>query len=161
MRAHCSLCVGGNWDYGIGGKEFSEDAYFWNQLGPERMEWLNTLPRESEITLSGIRFRLFHGRPVTPLLRCQDDSALLEEAFHTPEGGTFGGVIFADSHRPFVRTLNAGYIMNTGSIGNSLGVVRAHALVLEGERDSTVPGTLRTTVLSVPPDRICRTATRI
>ena len=72
VRSHCTLCVGGNWDYGIGGKEFPEDGYFWNQLGEERMHWLNTLPREQEVLLSGIRFRLFHGRPVTPLMQVQD-----------------------------------------------------------------------------------------
>ena len=33
VRARCTLCLGGNWDYGIGGKEFPEDGYFWNQLG--------------------------------------------------------------------------------------------------------------------------------
>jgi len=76
---------------------------------------------------------------------------VLESTFHTPKGD-YGGVIFADSHRPFVRTLNAGYIMNTGSVGNSLGVVRAHALVLEGKRDSTDLAPLRMTVLSVPYD---------
>ena len=48
VRANCKVCIGGNWDYGIGGKEFAEDGYFWAQLGPERMEWLRTLPSETE-----------------------------------------------------------------------------------------------------------------
>lgn len=151
VRSHCTLCVGGNWDYGIGGKEFPEDGYFWNQLGEERMNWLNSLPREQEVLLSGIRFRLFHGRPVTPLMQVQDDKEKLGQAFHT-EKGDFGGVIFADSHRPFFRSLHDGYIVNTGSVGNSMGVNRAHALLVEGEKDSATPTTLLFTILAVPYD---------
>ena len=67
VRAHCDHFVGGNWDYGIGGKQFPADDYYWQQLGPERMAWLNSLPSEAEATVSGVRFRLFHGRPVTVL----------------------------------------------------------------------------------------------
>ena len=71
VRANCKVCIGGNWDYGIGGKEFAEDGYFWDQLGPERMEWLRTLPSETDAWISGTHFRLFHGRPVTPLISAQ------------------------------------------------------------------------------------------
>lgn len=151
VRSHCSLCVGGNWDYGIGGKEYAADQYFWDQLGPERMEWLNTLPLEKEVLVSGVRFRLFHGRPVTELMQAQDDKEKLGAAFTGP-GGVYGGVIFADSHRPFIRTLREGYIVNTGSVGNSIGVPKAHALILEGEKNSLDPAPLMMTILSVPYD---------
>ena len=79
VMKHCSLCVGGNWDYGIGGKEFPEDGYFWNQLGPERMEWLRTLPPERDVWISGVHFRLFHGRPVTPLISAQTDKEVFTQ----------------------------------------------------------------------------------
>lgn len=143
-RENCDRFIGGNWDYGIGGKEFPEDSYYWDQLGPERMRWLNSLPPEDELTLDGIRFRLFHGRPVTPLLKADDPRGALEATLVT-EKGVFGGAVFADSHRPFVRTLNTGYICNTGSVGNSMGVPRAHCLILED-------APLRMTVLAVPYD---------
>ena len=151
VRAHCTRFVGGNWDYGVGGKEYAEDQYFWDQLGEERLAWLNGLPREDEFTISGIRFRMFHGRPVTPLLFVQDDKERLEPTFRT-ERGVFGGVVFADSHRPFMRTLNTGYILNCGSVGNSLGVPMAHALILEGEMDCPTPAPLAMSILSVPYD---------
>lgn len=151
VRAHCTRFVGGNWDYGVGGKEYAEDQYFWDQLGEERLAWLNGLPREDEFTISGIRFRMFHGRPVTPLLFVQDDKERLETTFRT-ERGVFGGVVFADSHRPFMRTLNTGYILNCGSVGNSLGVPMAHGLILEGEMDCPTPAPLAMSILSVPYD---------
>ena len=150
VRSHCTRFVGGNWDYGIGGKEFAEDGYFWERLGEERLAWLNGLPREFEATISGVRFRLFHGRPVTPLMSAQTDKDVLGAAFHG-EGGDYTGIIFADSHRPFVRSLQDGYIINTGSVGNSLGVNRAHALLVEGEKGDT-PSPLMFTILSVPYD---------
>lgn len=151
VRINCTRCIGGNWDYGIGGRQFPEDGYFWNQLGEERMAWLNGLPQEMEATISGIRFRLFHGRPLTPLMRAQDDKEVLGSVFRA-NGKTYGGVIFADCHRPFMRTLAEGYILNTGSIGVSMGVAKAHALILEGEMDSDVPAPLSMNILSVPYD---------
>ena len=149
VRAHCTRFVGGNWDYGIGGREYPADSYYWNQLGEERMRWLRTLPREAELTLCGRRFRVFHGRPVTELLTAGMEGAKLAEPFRA-NGQTWGGVIFADSHRPFVRALDTGYIANTGSVGNSLGVPRAHALMLEGDESPDTP--LMMTVVSVPYD---------
>lgn len=151
VRANCSVCIGGNWDYGIGGKEFPADDYFWNQLGEERMEWLRTLPMEADCWISGVHFRLFHGRPVTPIMYAQSDKELFAQAFHA-DGVTYSGIIFADSHRPFVRTLNDGYALNTGSIGNSMGVSRAHAVLIDGQMDAQTPAPLSMSVLSVPYD---------
>ena len=149
VRAHCARFIGGNWDYGVGEKRFPGDVYYWDQLGPERLKWLCGLPREMEATISGVRFRLFHGRPVTELMHVQNDKALLSEPF-TVSGKTYGGVIFADSHRPFLRTLDVGYIVNTGSVGNNMGVPKAHALIVEGELGSETPAPLQMTILSVP-----------
>ena len=151
VRANCKVCIGGNWDYGIGGKEFAEDGYFWAQLGPERMEWLRTLPRETDCWISGTHFRLFHGRPVTPLISVQEDKAVFAEAFRA-NGETYTGIIFADSHRPFVRTLNDGYALNTGSVGNSMGVPKAHDLIIDGELGSQADAPMTMTILSVPYD---------
>ncbi len=151
VRANCTRFVGGNWDYGIGGKHFAADDYFWNQLGEERMEWLNTLPMEMDEWISGTHFRLFHGRPVTEFMNVQTAGDVLTASF-SANGQRYGGVIFADSHRPFLRTLEAGYIANTGSVGNSTGVPKAHALLVEGEFGQKTQGMLLMSVLSVPYD---------
>ena len=58
-------------------------------------------------------------------------------------------MICADSHRPFIRPLQGGYALNTGSVGDNLSLPRAHALLLEGEKQG---GPLGITILSVPYD---------
>lgn len=150
VMENCSRCIGGNWDYGIGGKHYPADQYYWDQLGPERMKWLRELPDEMNFWFSGIHFRMFHGRPVHELMKVTTEREVLEATFRY--NGCYTGVIFADSHRPFVRTLTTGYILNTGSVGNSTGVPNAHALLLEGEPDGREKGPLLMTVLSVPYD---------
>lgn len=152
VRNNCDVVIGGNWDYGVSGKGFPHDAYFWDQLGDERLKWLAGLPRETELTLSGLRLRVFHGRPVTPILQGYDSSEALAATFTREDGECFDGAVFADSHRPFFRSLHEGYIANTGSVGNSMGVVRAHGLVLEGEWNAGKPSALYCTILAVPYD---------
>ena len=41
---HCEIVLGGNWDFGVGKKQFSPDQYYWDQLGTSRMERLCRLP---------------------------------------------------------------------------------------------------------------------
>ena len=55
---NCSVVLGGNWDFGVGKKQFSPDQYYWDQLGTSRMERLCRLPLEYELVLSGRRIRL-------------------------------------------------------------------------------------------------------
>ena len=151
VRENCARAVGGNWDYGIGRKQFSADGYFWDQLGPERMAYLAQLPPETEAWISGVHFRFFHGRPVSPLLLAQTPKEEIIPFFRAG-GEVYGGLCFADSHRPFFRTLDVGYYMNKGSVGNSMGVPRAHFLLLEGEMNSREPAPLLATVVTVPYD---------
>ena len=88
---------------------------------------------------------------MTPLISAQTDKEIFAQAFRA-NGTTYSGIIFADSHRPFVRTLNDGYALNTGSVGNSLGVPRAHALLIDGALGSQEEAPLTMTILSVPYD---------
>ena len=79
---HCEIVLGGNWDFGVGKKQFSPDQYYWDQLGTSRMERLCRLPLEYELVLSGRRIRLFHGRPLMEkLIPVQGDISLIEPFF--------------------------------------------------------------------------------
>ena len=124
--------------------------YYVKQIGQERLAWLDSLPLEDELEISGIRFRLVHGRFLDPLYLSYDPDEKLREGFRFQDGRPdANGMICADSHRPFIRPLEGGYALNTGSVGNNLGMARAHALLLEGEKG---PAPLRITILSVPYD---------
>jgi len=129
--ANCDLILGGNWDYGVGHKQFPRDDFYWQQLGPKRLEKLCALPLEHHMTFSGRKIRFFHGRPVMPnLLTVISDKDALQPYF---EDGRFDCVVYADAHRQSLRTMTPGMLVNTGSVGNALGEPRCCFALLEGE----------------------------
>ena len=150
-KANCRHWIAGNWDRAMNIYPDS-NAFYIRQIGQERLDWLNSLPEEDELTISGIRFRLVHGRFMDPLYLSFDSDEKLRDGFQFKDGRPeANGLICADSHRPFIRPLEGGYALNTGSVGNNLSIPRAHALLLEGE-PGTDPAPLNITILSVPYD---------
>ena len=149
VRSRCRHWIAGNWDRAI--RMYPEyNAFYIRQIGEERLDWLDSLPLEDELEIGGIRFRLVHGRFLDPLYLSFDPDEKLREGFRFHDGRPeANGMICADSHRPFVRPLEGGYAINTGSVGNNLSLPRAHALLLEGEKER---GPLNITILSVPYD---------
>lgn len=147
--SRCEVILMGNWDSGIGFKEFPADEFYYNQLGEKRMRILRELPMEHHTTLSGRKTRLFHGRP-------QMDKALqiyapLEslEPFFLPDWEVVG---YGDCHRQGMRVLgHKGMLFNTGSVGNSIGVPMVqYAIVHCGD---TQDDPLDITLVSLPYDR--------
>ncbi len=144
---HCNIILGGNWDYGVGGKEFLRDSFYWEQLGEQRLAVLKSLPREKTLHLSGRKIRLFHGRPVMErLLNIQDPKEALLPLLE-PD---FDMLIYADTHRQGARTL-AGQVINIGSVGNSLGLPLVQYAILEGEKSET-KGRLEVRFITLPYD---------
>lgn len=127
VRTNCKHFIVGNWDKGCAdfAKDcppgFESDKFFWNQLGQERLDWLESLPMEDEIWISGINFRLLHGHPSHKNFHNWLPTGEIIEGFTNSEGKKFGGFICADCHQAYVREFNDGYAINTGSIGDSLG----------------------------------------
>ena len=131
---HCEIVLGGNWDFGVGKKQFSPDQYYWDQLGSSRMERLCRLPLEYECVLSGRRIRLFHGRPLMEkLIPIQSDVSLIEPFFQDGQGGRYDVVGYADAHRQGMRTITPGVFFNVGSVGNAMGIPKCCYALLEGE----------------------------
>lgn len=129
---HASKIIGGNWDYGVGGKHFPNDHWYWESLGEERLQYLNQLPREETVWLSGRKIRLFHGRPVMDVLvGVRNEEDVLDPYFRCEDGSRWDAVIYADAHRQAMRTMNPGYLINTGSVGNALGEVHGCYLLVE------------------------------
>ena len=60
----CQVNLRGNWDEGVGMKQFPNDTFYHRQLGEKRLKILAELPLEHHFTLSGRKIRLLHGRPV-------------------------------------------------------------------------------------------------
>ncbi len=145
--ANCSVIMGGNWDYGVGNREFSRDYFYHEQLGEKRLAILAGLPREKRLVLSGRKIRLIHGRPVMRhLLNIQDSREALSDML-LPD---FDMLIYGDSHRQGVRTLG-GQIVNVGSVGNALGVPMAQYAILEGE-PGAVLAPLEVRMITLPYD---------
>lgn len=125
--AHCDLILRGNWDEGIGKEAFPHDSFYHRQLGKARLNALCALPLEHTLHLARQSIRLIHGRPVMPTLLSLNDS---EETWK-PYLERHDMLIYADSHRQGMRTLNCGILCNTGSVGNSTGINRVQYMILE------------------------------
>ena len=157
VRSNCKHFISGNWDVGVaaGTKNpywEAADIFYWNQLGKERLEWLESLPAEDEVLISGISFRLFHGRPIDKNYHSYLSMDELVSGFTDTKGKLHGGFISADCHMPYIREHHMGYAINTGSVGNSLGVPRIHALLIEGELGSAELSPISMNILSIPYD---------
>ncbi|MBE5795574.1 MAG: metallophosphoesterase family protein [Clostridiales bacterium] len=151
--SRCDLVIGGNWDYGVGEQAFPNDEYYWNQLGPERLRVLRNLPRESEMMLSGRRVRLMHGRPVMDtLITVKHDLEAIQAFFQDAQGKPFDVVLYADAHRQAMRTVNPGLFINTGSVGNAMGVTCCCYAIVEAEPGET-PAPFEVRLRQLPYDR--------
>ena len=71
VRTHCDHWIAGNWDRVLSVLP-EKNAFYINQIGQERLDWLNSLPLEDELELGGMRFRLVHGREIDPLYVSND-----------------------------------------------------------------------------------------
>lgn len=158
--AHCDLILGGNWDYGVGYQQFPNDRYYWDQLGEKRLEDLRNLPLEHEMTLSGQRIRLFHGRPVMEnLVFAINDESLINPFFVDDQGGRYDAVIYADAHRQAMRTMSPGLFINIGSVGNAIGVPKCcYAILCAEEGDAPAPIEIRLRQLDYDREQAVRDA---
>ena len=158
VQNHCNHFISGNWDVICAQwskncpKGHEHNAFYWNQVGRKRLDWIESLPVEDEVLISGINFRLFHGRPVDSNYHSYLSVDELRPGFTDTKGKLHGGFISADCHMPYIRTLDLGYAINTGSIGNSLGIPRCHALIIEGELGATELCPISMNILGIPYD---------
>ena len=151
--SRCDLIIVGNWDYGVGEQAFPNDEYYWNQLGEERLRALRQLPRESEMMLSGRRVRLMHGRPVMDtLITVRHDADTIQTFFRDAQGNPFDVVLYADAHRQAMRTVNPGLFINTGSVGNAMGVTYCCYAIVEATPGDT-PAPFEVRLRQLPYDR--------
>lgn len=150
---HCDLILGGNWDFGVGQQMFPNDQYYWQQLGEARLRRLRELPLESELMLSGRRVRLMHGRPVMEkLITVKDPLEVIQPFFTDAAGRPYDVLIYADAHRQAMRTVNPGLFINTGSVGNAMGVAYCCYAIVEAE-EGDAPAPFEVRLRQLPYDR--------
>ena len=151
--ANCDLILGGNWDYGVGYRQYAPDSFYWEQLGEKRLSFLRNLPLEKTLALSGRHIRLFHGRPtMRTLVVAQDDASLIEPFFTDCNGFSCDVVGYADAHRQAMRTLKQGLFFNCGSVGNAMGVPLCCYALLEGDEHNPA-ASLDLQLITLPYDR--------
>ena len=147
----CEFILMGNWDEGIGKKQFPRDEFYYAQLGEARMRKLTEFPLEHTCVISGRKIRLFHGRPIMPEVHYVHDPFEQLEPYFEPDYSVVG---FADVHRQGVRVLSfKGLLFNTGSVGNGLGVPMAQYAILRGNPGSAEIGPFDIAMVTVPYDR--------
>ena len=153
-RANCDIILGGNWDFGVANREFPKDVFYWEQLGEERMQELRNLPLEHHMVMSGRRIRFFHGRPVMDkLVTVKWAETDILPFFEDADGNRYDVVIYADAHKQAMRTLPNGLFVNTGSVGNGIGIPKCCYAILSGEEgDNDAPFEIRLRQLNYDRD---------
>jgi protein phosphatase len=149
--ANCDLILGGNWDFGVGYRQYPPDSYYWEQLGEARLAFLRNLPLEKTLTLSGRRIRLFHGRPMMKtLILTQQEAAVIDRCFTDCNASLRCGRLCRRARQP-LRTLNPAY-SSTAAACNALGTPLCCYAMLEGEeRDPAAALDIR--LITLPYDR--------
>jgi predicted phosphodiesterase len=119
-----ALAIRGNADRDLG------DAWLEQRLGPERLEWLTSLPQQLELEIDGVGRVLFcHGSPRSDeemLLRTASDERLTEIL----AGVEADVVVCGHTHMQFDRTVGPRRVVNAGSVGLPYGATGAHWLEL-------------------------------
>ena len=151
---HCHHLIAGNWDVGLVSRMFPKDVPYWEQLGEARLQKLADLPLEMELTLSGRRIRLIHGRPVMrELIHMSSPREDIEQLFIREDGTRWDVVAYADAHRQGMRTITPGLLLNCGSVGNGLGLPLCCYAILEGEDTADADAPFEVRFRQLPYDR--------
>ncbi len=129
VKSNCDIILQGNWEQGICARTFENDVFYHEQLGENRLKEISAWPLEHRLRLSGKNIRLIHGRPIFPALHRQFEPEEVWAEYFLPD---YHVLIYADSHRQGMRTLSHKLLVNTGSVGNSLGVAHVQYLIMEG-----------------------------
>jgi len=161
-RRRCSIVVRGNWDDFISDEKspISGEHIAWvrKQLGPNRLDYLRTLPACHELTMGGRAIRLFHSSSAGIHHRVHMDSpndhhvGMFENTEFTGHRIQPDVVGYGDIHVAFLKNLGHRLLFNTGSVGNPLDISQASYVVLEETTNSGGSKSLQVSFLRVPYD---------
>lgn len=129
-----------------GGKQcdYAISQFAGEQLRPDQVELLGTLPMTHAVELGGLgRTVFFHGTPR------KDDEVILVDSAYERWAEVLGDLeadtlVMGNTHMPFVRLVDRRVAVNPGSVGMPYGTAGAHWALLDGESGGV---TLRRTPL--------------
>lgn len=158
-REVCEATVRGNWDEFLV-KRTDHALVQWHQklLGPERLDYLITLPNTIDFVLSGRQVRLFHASQegVFHRVHMYDTPERHQAMFtNTPfTGDTFAPDVvgYGDIHSAYVKSFGQRMLFNVGSVGNPLDLTLASYAILEGNYRSHQMGGFSLQLVRVPYD---------
>lgn len=147
-RDRCEVNVRGNWDDFIPGDvaALSESARWWrDELKPEQLPWLATLPLSHDLLISGRWVRLFHASSSSVHTRvrhrhtAEEFDAMFANTELTGDGPLPTVVGYGDIHDAYLTVEGGRTLFNAGSVGNALDEPTASYVILEGVVGSTDP----------------------
>lgn len=162
IREKCQVVLRGNCDEILCGsiedcKDLERERRIWNQsmLTQEEKDYLLTLPYCYEFYMSGSLIRLFHSTPnqidgiITNLDIFERKRELFLPSKNTLSSDIADIVIYGHTHLQYMDKIYNRTIVNVGSVGNSIDIVRnndldanpkettqANYLIIEGSLDS-------------------------
>lgn len=166
VRDKCDVIVKGNWENFLS-RDFTSDMlsdsayrrYLWNKsnLSLDELAYCSSLPYCYEFYMSGSLVRLFHASPnhiydfVFNLDSLENKYSLFVPTSNTISNKKADVVIYGHVHFQFLENLYNRTIVNVGSVGNPIDVIRndfldgdvsettrANYLIIEGNLDSRV-----------------------
>lgn len=130
VRANVTTAVQGNHDYGLannvcGGTPIevhdlalATQAYAWNVLRADDIDYLRRLPQQQTVTLGGTSFHLVHGTPNDPKYGAANLLFTRESVLREMVAGVAADVILmGNTHIPAIRQLDGMVLVNPGSLG--------------------------------------------
>ncbi|WP_020615533.1 metallophosphoesterase family protein [Paenibacillus daejeonensis] len=153
----CEKVIRGNWDEFIS-KPTEEEALLWHQqqLGPERLAYLASLPFSIEFVMSGKKIRLFHASPRSLYERIHpwNDRETLLSLFQSSnecESDVEADVVgYGDIHNAYIQHFEGKTLFNVGSVGNPLEITQASYVILEGHYGETKESAVSVQFVRVP-----------
>jgi predicted phosphodiesterase len=147
-RDRCVVNVRGNWDDFIPGDpgEFSEGVRWWrDELKPEQLPWLASLPLSHDLLMSGRWIRLFHASATSVHTRVryvhtdEEFDGMFANTELTGDGPLPSVVGYGDIHDSYLEVKQGRTLFNAGSVGNALDEPTAAYVVLDGVVGSQEP----------------------
>lgn len=157
----CDVNIRGNWDdflHRIGDDDAPEMRWWRDEVRPDRLEWLRTLPLTHELLMSGRRIRLYHASATSPHHRVravhtrEEFEGMFANTEMTGRGPVPTVVGYGDIHMTYVETWPGRTLFNVGSVGNPLDEPVPSYAILDGELDNDEPAPFGIQFVRVPYD---------